>query len=351
MRVTLKNIAERANVSQAAVSIAINNKRSSRVSEAKRNEILALVKELDYKPNVSARNLKGKGSNTIGIIGGFAGVSVQSGLLWRITTLLQEKGYHSLVVNATIGNENPVQTINEFIAHGVDGIVIASLSGIDFDIPIPHIRVDTGENCDIGIDKEQGGYEITKHLIEKHGHERIAFLAFTDVRYSRYFGHVRAIEESGIISDPNLFISLRDNSLAEMEIMNLVEKKRVSAFCCSNDYIAAHLISLLRRNGAGVPDDVAVTGFDGLTLTEYVDPPISTVVQPMFELAERSVEMLLNRLDGKSDVTRGHMLSPRLHVAESCGCEKETLFMPFADFRSFDTIEGCVKYSFFRISK
>lgn len=347
MSVTMKDIAIMANVSQAAVSIAINNKKSTRVSEQKRAEIIELAKKLGYSPSVSARHLRGKGTNTIGIIGGVSGVPVQRGLIWRITRLLREKGYHSMLADSQVNKQEESEIISEFVAHGVDAIIIVSHNEIKTTPPIPYLRIDTdNKGVDIGIDKECGGYEITRHLIEDHGHKKIAFLTFVlEGSKHRYKGYLKALKDAGINPGAGLFIGSRNNMSAEKQILDLIKTEKATAFCCSNDYLAAQLIAFLQRSGIRVPGDVAVTGFDGLKLTELISPAITTMIQPMFELAELSVEMLMQRLGKSQKIIKKRLLKPKLHIAESCGCANKAEFTPFADFRTLETIEACIKYS------
>jgi LacI family transcriptional regulator len=347
MSVTMKDIAAMANVSQAAVSIAINNKKSTRVSEQKRQEIIDLAKKLGYSPSVSARHLRGKETNTIGIIGGVSGVPVQRSLIWRITRLLRKNGYNSMLADTQTNLQSSIEIINEFVAHGVDGIIIASHNDLNIEPPVPCLRIDTdNEDADIGIDKEYGGYEITRHLINEHNHRKIAFFTFVlQGAQNRYKGHLRALKEAGIKRDDDLLLITRNNAKMENKILDLINSGKVTAFCCSNDYLAAQLIAFLQRNGIKVPADVAITGFDGLRLTEFLNPSITTAIQPMFELADLGVDILMQKL-GKSPITQGkRFLKPELHIGESCGCKNKSIYTSFADFRTFETIEACLKYS------
>ncbi|MHC4874036.1 MAG: LacI family DNA-binding transcriptional regulator, partial [Planctomycetota bacterium] len=255
MPATMKEIAVMANVSQAAVSIAINNKKSTRVSESKRKEILRIAQKLGYSPSISARHLRGKKTRTIGIIGGVYGVPVQHDLVWRISSLLQEKGYQAIMVEEQPGKKEETEVVNDFIARGVDAIIFASRNEKITKPPIPHLEVDTGrKKTDIGIDKEYGGYEITRHLIEVHGHKDIAFLTFLpEGTKFRYNGHIKAIEDAGISYNPDLLIHTRNNDSAEKQVIDLVKNGKATAFCCSNDYLAAQLIATLQRAGIKVP--------------------------------------------------------------------------------------------------
>ena len=87
----------------------------------------------------------------------------------------------------------------------------------------------------------------------------------------------------------------------------------------SNDYIAGRLMGLLQHSGIAVPGDVAITGFDGLAASTMTPVPLTTVVMPLRQLAERTVELLLTRMEGKKD-DRKFLLPVTLRIGESCGC-------------------------------
>ena len=345
MNITMKDIAGMANVSQAAVSIAINNKQSTRVSEKKRREIIDLARKFGYVPSVSARHLRGKATNKIGILGGISGVPVQRGLIWRITNQLRNKGYHCMLADPDLNMNNKLM-LNEFLAQGVDAIVILSPYDMLPESPIPCLRVDTNENDDIGIDKEYGCYELVKHLIHAHGHRNIAYLTFVPRgSRNRFSGYLKALSEVGIAPGKELFIATRNNREVEANILKLIESGKATAFCCSNDFLAAQLITFLQRNGIRIPDDVAVTGYDGLKMTELIRPAITTVIQPMFELADLIVEILMHKLGKSSKIIEQRFIKPELHLSESCGCTNKAGLTPFADFRELETIESCRKYA------
>lgn len=343
MPVTMKDIAVMANVSQAAVSLALNNKQSTRVSDKKRREILDLAREHGYTPSVSARHLRGKGTNVIGIVAEIYDTPMHRGLIFGITSLLRKKGYHSMLVEPGHGLREDVEIIRQLAAHGVEAIVNLSQNKLTSIPAIPFLQIETGDSSDIGIDKEYGGYAITRHLIHEHGHEKIAFLTFVAAGSKmRHRGYLRALDEIDVIPGPELFICIRNNFEAEKNVLDLISSGKATAFFCSNDYLAAQLISFLQRNGIKIPDDVAVIGFDGLKLTELFIPAITTVIQPMSELAEASIELLIRKLANNSIPIKRKLVKPILRLAESCGCEKSEPPL-FADFRSYEGIEACEK--------
>jgi DNA-binding LacI/PurR family transcriptional regulator len=102
-------------------------------------------------------------------------------------------------------------------------------------------------------------------------------------------------------------------------------KAGASAFFCINDFVAAAVMGVLQRAGIKIPEEAVVIGFDGLAFTEFTSPALTSVVQPVQELAVESVKLLLNKLKGVEPESKGKLIKPYLLHGGSCGCDKHLL--------------------------
>ncbi len=178
------------------------------------------------------------------------------------------------------------------------------------------------------IDDASGVTELMRHLIEQHGHRRIAFILGSrpNVETQRRFAaYQRALIEHGIAEDPRLV--LEGDFTAESgarAIEHLFDTRQVSvkdidAIVASNDYMAFGAIEELVRRRIGVPEEVAVVGFDDIAVARVYDPPLTTVRQPLEELGREGARRLLDKLEGLE--VEGAMTIPtELVLRRSCGC-------------------------------
>ncbi|MFA7230124.1 MAG: LacI family DNA-binding transcriptional regulator, partial [Victivallaceae bacterium] len=329
MAVTLKDIAERAGVSRAAVSLALNNSETRHVSSDKKIRILHAVKELGYRPNYSARRLRGGSTRTVGIIGGLFGVPVHAAITDAIMHQLWKCGYQVLLGDVQHYPGQSKDIVGEFESRGVDAFVITS--GISeerkVEIPVPFIGVTHNQTTyDIATDMAYGGYIAGRHLI-KHGHKKIAYITSKmNSCCGRLTGLQKALEEAGLTLSNDFII---ENTVADSikAVLALVKGKGVTAFFCMNDFIAGRLIFILKQSGFNIPGDIAVIGFDGLPFAQFTSPSLTTVVQPVRKLAEQTVALLLRKINGdENPQTESPLLiKPVLRLGNSCGCEEQSL--------------------------
>mgnify|MGYP000966806997 CR=1 FL=1 len=130
------------------------------------------------------------------------------------------------------------------------------------------------------------------------------------------------MEDSGIVETPPVLYHLDEPEKFGGRVVKFVREWGLDVVFCMNDYYGAATIRCLSAAGIGVPDDVAVIGFDGLAFGALTLPSLTTVVQPVDALAERCVEMLFERLETgmPTGVVASELLPPALHIGGSCGC-------------------------------
>ncbi|MBN2535477.1 MAG: substrate-binding domain-containing protein [Spirochaetales bacterium] len=179
-------------------------------------------------------------------------------------------------------------------------------------------------------DNTQGTYKAVSHLIEVHGHKRIAYLQgpedHPDVQ-ERYNGYIRALDDHGIILDEKLILpgDFR-TSTGNKAVSMLIDQRKMKpgrdfdAIVCANDYMAFGVNTELQTRGVQVPEDIAVVGFDDIYISRFYCPALSTVRQFFDEMGRRAAELLINRIKGEN--TPDVIKVPAKYIQrQSCGCE------------------------------
>jgi len=240
----------------------------------------------------------------------------------------QAKGYQVMLADHNFDSKTQDHLVEDFIARGVDGVVFLNNShNKPPKINVPAVYVTHNQKYyDIAVDLQQGGYIAGKHLLE-HGRKTPAFIStLNGQKLLRYKGLTQSYTDAGFKSQiPVINSSESGNALPE-QIVDLVRNYGIDSFFCLNDYIATTTISSLIRAGINVPQDVAVIGFDGLSFGALTYPSLTTIVQPAEAMAERCVELMLERIDGAPQtMSEPELLLPALHIGESCGCAKSLI--------------------------
>ncbi len=341
MAITLKDLAKLANVSRPVVSAVVNNKTYCRASPAKRAEILRLAAELNYHPNVAAKSLRGKPTGSVAIL---LPEMTHMQLFCEISRNLKENGYRSMYVALSTGEEIS-EVVMELDARGVDG-VIGTIALDQSPLPTVNIAHDVIPDG-VTIDLEHGGYMAGKHLLS-HGHRKIGIVASkiaSKMNRLKIKGFKKAFHDSEEEYDDSWNVEIVHNPSACAEILELINEKGLTAFFCSNDYIAGKLLSFLEYRHYKIPEEVAVIGFDGFSFSEFTISPLTTIIQPYRKLAKLAVASLLRKMCDKDAVhEKPIMIKPELHIGSSCGCEKHNRNMLYWE-GTLETLEALYDYS------
>jgi len=316
--ITLKEIAKKCSVSIATVSNILNNK--SNVSEETKERVLQVIKETGYKPNYMARGLRATKTNTIGLLIDDLTQFSASTLVDGIMSFLEEKNYKSIIENLRFfskfgskweDNElykNAVSSaIQEFDAVKVDGIIyIAShcraIDSIPENNTIPTtICYAFSKNNNIPsvmIDDIAAAYKLTNHLIS-NGHKEIAIILgakdniHTDKRLA---GLKQALDENNIpLTEQILYYGDWSFTSGYNSCKNLFESgKKFTAIFCFNDMMAAGAYKYLREIKLTPGEDISIVGFDNQFDEDLIEPKLTTMKLPLFEIGRKSGEIILN---------------------------------------------------------
>jgi LacI family transcriptional regulator len=329
-RPTIVDVASLSGVSKATVSNVVRGKSS--VSPATRSRVLAAIETLGYRPNASARSLVRQRTDVLGLIAGNLGNAFEAELLERIEQVASERKFTTLVCTTSRNPDDEATKVGTLLEHRVAGIAMLQFSGdreLMAQLVTEHVPVvmascwDDYADC-VAVDDAAGLELAVGHLAEL-GHRRIAYLTDERVesttRRIRLEGFHRALLRHGLEFHPDWVIhgnggqggDQPDNFAKFCERHGLPE-----AVVATNDNIAITLIEQLESRGWRVPDDVSVVGFDGSRVAALHRIGLTTIAQPVEQLAHFSVELLLDRVAGENPPERRHVrLEPKLIVRTS----------------------------------
>lgn len=331
MRVNLKYIADKAKLSPTTVSLILNGK-TVRVSPEKREQVLQLAKEYDYKPSSLARALATKKTNIIGLI-----VPDITNYFFAETALyiektLREHGYTMILCNTNDHGLEERKYIDLLLSYGVDGLLICISHESLFDaellaklekLEIACVAFDRFiENLPfpyVSIDNVYGSRLATNHLIE-NGHKKIGLIdgpANVLSATQRKQGYLESLHEAGIAFNPNYLRS--GNYQFESGYLagkSLLTETDISAVFVANDMMAFGFYRAARELGKRIPEDISVIGFDDLLFSSMLDVPLTTLKQSTDELAYNVCDILLKKMNGVKNLNNV-ILNPRLTVRQS----------------------------------
>jgi LacI family transcriptional regulator len=328
--VTIKDVAREAKVSVATVSRVLNG--SGPVSEDTRRLIHEVAGRMRYVPHSGARSLITSKTETIGVLLPDLYGEFFSEVIRGMDDTAQRNGFH-LLISRAYADRNGIETAIRAMRGRVDGVVVMSPdldseSLLDLPSTIPVVllcSVVRGNEIDsLTIQNCRGAKEMVTHLISL-GHKRIGIIKGSPRNYDaaeRLRGYRTALREAGITPDPSLELvgsfTEAGGYAATMELLSMTV--RPSAIFAANDSMAIGALSALRESGVQVPEEMAVAGFDDIPLARYMDPPLSSVHVPIWELGARAVELLLHGVTHKNDhARRRERVSTELVIRRSTG--------------------------------
>lgn len=334
MRVTIKEVAKRAGVSPATVSLVLNRKPVP-ISEKTRDAVFQAAEELKYRPNQLAVGLVTNRSNSIGLILPDIENPFFAGLAKYIEQIAMEHGY-AVITSST--NDDCISTCRylRFLSdRQVDGVILAQsdfhseaetkrVFKLTTDIHVPIVLVDrTNEEYDLPsvlVDQKKIGYLATCHLIEM-GHTRIGCVTGPLGMYStreRLAGYQQALSDYNIEYDKSLVYQGKYDIRTGSDSVPFLLGKGVSAVFCFADYIAFGVYRELRNLNRNIPEDLSIVGVDDTVLTDVIQPPLTTVAQPVSQIASLAVRQLVQQISSPNQSPSSPLfLEPNLKVRAS----------------------------------
>lgn len=341
-KVTIYDVAHRANVSVATVSRVLGG--SSSVRPSTRSRVLDAISELDYLPSGVAQGLATSTTGVLGVI--FPDLDDPTTDEGHETLLYSDEvirgaerearsAGRAILIAAT--HQSNATSLVPAVAGRVDGLIVlarsmpeAEVRSIARQMPVVLLagrRSVEGAHL-VKADNEGGAYELVNHLVEHHLRRRLVFVGGppdSPDGAARLEGFCRALEDAGLPRGPK---SVVRGNFTEASGANAVGEllsrpgPLPDAIVAGNDQMALGAISALEAKGVSIPRDMAVVGFDDVRVSRFVKPALTTVRQPMRALGELSVRLILEQLDGAKRGS-GHIVLPtQLILRRSCGCAR-----------------------------
>lgn len=309
--VSLKDISQKCGVSIATVSKALNNQ--SDISDETKKMVRRVADEMGYFPNASARALRTRHSNTIGVLfvdeaGSGLTHDFFSNVLDAFKVTTEERGYDILFINRKIGNR--ATTYLEHCRYrGVDGVVMACIDFQDEEVrelvasEIPVVTIDYTFEGKMAVvsDNVQGMRDLVNYIYEC-GHRKIAYIhgADSSVTRSRLGSFYKTLEELGV-QVPDAYVkegAYRDTMSAAALTKELLElKDRPTCILYPDDFAAMGGIGVIRAMGLRIPEDISVVGYDGIPLAKAMIPELTTLGQDTAQIGAMAAERLINLIE------------------------------------------------------
>lgn len=313
----MKKIAELANVSISTVSRVLSDKEYY-VKDSTRERVLAAVVELGYTTNGFAKVLNGRQTNNIALLIPSIENEMFPPIIKGAEDFLRKKGYNIILCNIKDDLELERYYVNKLRKDFVDGFIVCStLSGSDSirelirdGFPIVLVSRYYDENCNaVIVNNYQAAYDATKYLIST-GNKKIAIVLGRkelNIYGQRFEGYKAALKDAGIEFDEQLIIleTSGDSGLYQAITELLQKDSNIDAIFATNDHKAIITMKAISDLGLKIPKDISVLGFDNIKLSTMLNPPLSTVSQPFYEmgsLAAKKIYDIINKQGSEKPV-------------------------------------------------
>jgi LacI family transcriptional regulator len=306
---TIKEVAEHARVSVATVSRVVNN--SGYVSTSLRERVETSMRELEYKPSALARSLRRQETRTIGVLVPQMNQPFFSTLIYAMEKTLFAEDYRTLICSSEEDLFKESSYVDILLRQRVDGVIYVPTGQnaeyarrlLQADVPTVLIDRDFPELpiSRVVSDNYGGAYAAAQHLVSL-GHMRIGLIggpSYSQSMKARAEGAQQAIRDFGGHYDPSLLMigTLPEFELGYQAALRLMKRPNPpTAIFAFNDVVAVGVMHAASQLGLTLPDDLSVVGFDDIPLAAYVIPELTTVAQPIYNIGQTAVEVLLRRL-------------------------------------------------------
>ncbi len=315
MKITIKEIAKKANVSVSTVSNVINEK--GKYSKETKTKVLKIIEDSDYRLNQAARILSNRKSNLVGLI-----------ILQKEEYLIENRFYQRIISSITselskkeydliVGDiKRNLELVSWCKKRNFEGLIIIGSTDMEMEknlveLKIPIVFIDNyndilrqgnEEYGNVISDNMLGGFEATELLVSR-GCRKVAFVGDDEnpTHIRRYLGYQAAISENSIEKNYiklNSKVSFKEGK----RIGKILSRQNIDGICVASDIIALGIMDELNRNNKKVPQEIKIIGFDNSDFCEYVSPELTSVELNFYEKGKIAVEVLFNQLEGKKQL-------------------------------------------------
>jgi LacI family transcriptional regulator len=329
-RITLHDVADLAGVSHQTVSRVINKRDNVRPETRERVE--SAILELSYRPNVIARSMAQGNTHTLGCISPNLTDPAFARIIESAQAEARRLGFFILIGSSSTAEETK-PLLDELLNRRVDGLIMINARDDErYQLleplsrngpPIVYVKNSPVSEAvsSVRCDDIRGGYLATKHLLEL-GHRQIAIilgLHNEQCTRERLSGYKQALDEAGLGEEDPLIVegnwTSQSGSVAAAELLKYPD--RFSAIFAQNDRMAAGAIRTLRDSGYQIPDDYSVIGYDNIHLSSLIDPPLTTIEQPLEEFGKQAANILISTIQSEDPQLVDYCVTPELILRQS----------------------------------
>jgi len=340
--VTIKDIAKALGFSTSTVSRALRD--SHEISAETKRIVLEYAEKINYKPNPIALSLKERRSRSIGVVVCEIANSFFSQVINGIESIAYNNGYNVIIAQSMESFDRELLNLQYLTSRSIDGLIISvSTETTDFSymkelydkkMPIVFFDriVDEIETHKVVADSYKGAYNATKHLIDC-GYKRIAAISnpeLVSISRERLAGYKTALNDHGIEADESLVKYCQHGGMIFSEVQKVVNEllekpNPPDAFFTAADKLTTNCLRIFKAKGIVVPNDIGLMGFSNSDLAELIEPSLSVIRQPAFEMGEVATNLLIQLIESKRPVTdfETKVLSTEMLIRGSTKISKE----------------------------
>src|SRR5690606_4168096 len=314
-QVTIKDIARELGISPSTVSRALQDHPD--ISPETKRAVTALAETLNYQPNIVALSLRQSKTNTLGVIIPEIVHFFFSTVISGIEDVAYSAGYNVILTQSNESSQREITDMKALFNSRVDGMLLSlSRETTNFDhidsmltkgVPMVFFDsvYDRPDTSKVIVDDGSGAREATLHLLDQ-GCTRIAHIEGSpnlDITRQRLAGYIDALKERNLPVDKDLIIPCPDASIeaGKKSTERLLDMAPLpDGIFATNDPVAMGAMQAIRNKGLSIPGDIAVVGFSNWLFSSMMDPPLSSVDQPGFEMGQEATKMLISQIETRS---------------------------------------------------
>lgn len=318
--ITIKDIAKALGLSTSTVSRALRG--SYEISPETKKLVIEYAEQYNYRPNPIALSLKERRSRSIGVVVCEIANNFFSQAINGIESIAYNRGYHVIISQSHESYDREVVNVEHLASRSVDGLLVSLSSETEH---IEHFKnlhekgfpivffdriTEEIETFKVVVDNYKGAYDATQHLVDS-GYTKIAHVTSSphlSISKERLDGYKAALADNGIALNESYIRYCNHGGMIYTELEDAVKslvqlKDRPDAIFSAGDRLTISCLNALRSIGLKIPDDIALVGFSNSPLAELLNPALSVVKQPAFEMGQVATELLIKLIESKRPVT------------------------------------------------
>lgn len=328
-KITIKEIASRAQTSKTTVSFFLNGK-TEKMSEDTKHRIAKVIAETNYRPSVAARSLNSKGTKLIGVIIGDITNDFANQIVKGIDDYAREKRYQLIVGNSNYILENEEGYVNRMLAMGVDGFIIQPSS--QFDVLIEKIKQEGKDvvfiDSQVSMDKEKwvktNNYEAVLEACEElieHGYDEYIMITADPSVLSTRLERTTGFQDALHLKGKDCITHVVDGDVKSEELTELLNKElkfgtRTLIFV-ANCFLLPRVYVALKNYRNLMPETIGLIGFDNLQWSNFSSPTVTTIVQPAYDEGHQAAKILIDALEHINEEAPNQILKCSVNWCES----------------------------------